>query len=183
MICVDESLKVASKFNIPGIIPNWNASTWSYRWGQLIWMTFLDCRGLLWPGTASWSLHKYHSSYTEVLKILKLWYWVKILVDLCHINIYLLILWREIFPCWRDILRQITHFIWYQFILNILTPLYGSTQNWLFFSFFLLLNEDLELDVICYIFLSSLVCYAFLISQCHATKNWNWSPSMSRSVK
>ena len=68
--------------------PTWNAFTWSSRCGQLILMTFLDWQGLLWPGSASWPLHKNHSGYREVLKLLKLWHWFKIFpvfADLCHI--------------------------------------------------------------------------------------------------
>ena len=83
------SLNVTSKFNIPWIILNWIAFTWSSRWGQVIWIAFLDWRGLLWPGTASWPLHKNHSDYTEVLKILKLWHGFKIfpiLADLRHMS-------------------------------------------------------------------------------------------------
>ena len=52
------SLEATSKFNIPGITPTWNASTWSSRWGHEVWMTFLDCPGHLWPEIASWPLHK-----------------------------------------------------------------------------------------------------------------------------
>ena len=47
------SLKVTSKFNIPGMIPTWNASSWSSRWDQPIWMICLDWRGVSWPGTAN----------------------------------------------------------------------------------------------------------------------------------
>ena len=52
------SLESTSKFNMPGITPTWNASTWSSRWGHEVWMTFLDCPGHLWPEIASWPLHK-----------------------------------------------------------------------------------------------------------------------------
>ena len=52
------SLKVTSNINIPVFTPTWNAPTWSSRWGHEVWMTFLDWRGLLWPGTASWPQHK-----------------------------------------------------------------------------------------------------------------------------
>ena len=67
------SRKVTSKFNIPGIIPTWNTSTWGPRWVQEVWMMFLDSRRLLWPGTAGWPLHRDHSGPTEVVNILKLW--------------------------------------------------------------------------------------------------------------
>ena len=36
------SRKVTSKFNIPGITPTWNTSTWGSRWFQEVWMTFLN---------------------------------------------------------------------------------------------------------------------------------------------
>ena len=62
------SSKATSKFFILGITPTWNASTWSSSWGQLVWKTFLDCRGLLWPGAASWNLHKDHSGPTADLQ-------------------------------------------------------------------------------------------------------------------
>ena len=78
--------KLTSEFNIPGITPTWIISTWGSRWGQEVWMTFLDSCGLLWPGTASWPLH--HSGPTEVLNIKKIWQFFEIfptLTDLCHI--------------------------------------------------------------------------------------------------
>ena len=80
------SLKATSKFNIPGITPTWNSSTWSSRWGLLIWTSFLDWRRLVWPRTASWPLHKDHSGHTEVFKMSKLRHGFKIspiLADLC----------------------------------------------------------------------------------------------------
>ena len=86
------SLKVSSKLNIPGIPPTWKASTWSSRCGQLIWMTVLDSRGLLWPGAASWPLHKTQSAYTEVLTTSNMWLGFEILrrlADLCHIHFFL----------------------------------------------------------------------------------------------
>ena len=82
------SLKITSKFNIPGKTTTWNASTWLSRWGELIWTTFLDWGRLVWPGTASWPLVKDHSGHTEVLKMSKLWPGFKIspiLADLCHL--------------------------------------------------------------------------------------------------
>ena len=88
----------ASKFYIPWITPSWNASTWSPRWGQLIWMTLLDCRGLLWPGTTNWPLHKNHSGYTEVLTIFKFWNGFKISPILAD-------LWQIL-----SLLREVAHF-------------------------------------------------------------------------
>ena len=52
-ICVNE-LQSYLKFNIPGITPTWNGSTWSSSWGQLIWMTFLDWPGYLWHEISRW---------------------------------------------------------------------------------------------------------------------------------
>ena len=66
--------KVTSKLNIPRITSTWNASNWSSMWGQMIWMTLVDWRGLLWPWIASWPFHKNLSGYTEVLKRYKLWH-------------------------------------------------------------------------------------------------------------
>ena len=71
-----------------GKTTTWNASTWSSRWGQLIWTKFLEQRWLVWYETVSWPLHKDYSNHTEVLKISKLWNGFKIspfLADLCHI--------------------------------------------------------------------------------------------------
>ena len=81
------SRKATSKFNILRITPTWNASTWSSKWGQLVWTTFLDCHRQLRPGTATWLSYKGHSRHTEVMKISKLWHGFKvspILADLCH---------------------------------------------------------------------------------------------------
>ena len=84
------SFKCSSKFNIPGKPFTLDASTWSSRWGQLKQITFLVYLGLLLP--ASWPLQEYHSSYTEMLKIYKLWHGFNIspflqgiLADLFHI--------------------------------------------------------------------------------------------------
>ena len=89
------SRRAASQFNILGITPTWNASTWSSRWGQLIWTMFLDCRQHLWSrSTARWLLHKIHSGNTKVLEISKLWHGFKIspiLADFCYI-------YKAIFP-------------------------------------------------------------------------------------
>ena len=83
------SLTFTSIFYIPGKTITFNVSTWSSRWGPLIWTTSLDWRKLVWPWTASWPLHKDHSGHTEVLKTSKLWHGFKfspILADLCHIS-------------------------------------------------------------------------------------------------
>ena len=84
------SLKVTSKFHTPGITPTWNACNWSSRWGQVIWMTFLDWLGLLWPGTASWPLHKNYRSNQEVLRK-NIYNWFKIypiLTGMCHMSLF-----------------------------------------------------------------------------------------------
>ena len=41
--------------------------------GGVIQTTFMDWCQQLWPGTASWPLHKDNSGYTKVLKMVKLW--------------------------------------------------------------------------------------------------------------
>ena len=83
------STKVFLKFNITGITPTWNASTLGSKWGQELWMTFLDSHRLLWPGTASYPLYKDHSGPTEVLTFLRLYHGLEIpptLTDLCHMS-------------------------------------------------------------------------------------------------
>ena len=85
-------LKVTSYFNIPGIIPTWNASTLSSRWGQVVWMIFLALRWLLWPRTATKPLFKYYSGKMGVLKTKQKIYlsceYSPTLTDLCHISNY-----------------------------------------------------------------------------------------------
>ena len=76
------SRKVTSKYDMPGIPLTRNASTWSSRRGQVIWMTVLDSCGLLWPMELSWPLHQNHS---EVLKMSNTWNGFEMLCHLCHL--------------------------------------------------------------------------------------------------
>ena len=75
LICVIEPqsyLKIKYSRNIPTLI----ASTWSSRWGQLIWIIALDSRGLVWPedsGKQGDLATKSHSDNTELLKVSKIY--------------------------------------------------------------------------------------------------------------
>ena len=89
LICVIEPqsyLKIKYSRNIP----TWNASTWSSKWGKLIWIIALDSRGLVWPedsGKQGDLATKSHSGNTELLKVSKIYLGFKSSptpTDLCH---------------------------------------------------------------------------------------------------
>ena len=88
LICTNEPqsfLKIPYSENPP----TWNSWNWLSRWGQLMWVTILDCLVPLWPGTVNWPLHKSHTGFTELLNISKLWHGFKItpiLADLWYLS-------------------------------------------------------------------------------------------------
>ena len=54
------SRKATSKFFIPWMTPIWNASTWSFRWGQLVWTIF-------WTAANNCDLEQQAEFFTRVI--------------------------------------------------------------------------------------------------------------------